>query len=234
MISRKALLHDVDNYHPLGSRKSVANVPNKPSYVEVDMDAVFASSGNMLMMSRNVYRVHRNNGGRSKLSKFQQLVPALALKFRKRNNLREYQSVEREATGFDNHVDLLKSINTEFMKFCYNSLRWNALVPSRAWGEVGPTDDRKMKKYSEMTAADIPTIDVWQEQETSIMNKQFRNNNKIPFWQTSMHTRHFDRGNDGLKHTPDRASLDNPSRGFKMDPIYDTLDKWTTDDWFGM
>lgn len=234
MISQKALLHDSDDYHPLGSVRSVMNVPTKPDFKNVDMVKVFLCAGNMSLMSKSLHQVHRSIGGRSGIETFNELVPVLARQFVRTRDLRQYQSVEYEAVGFNNHVDLLKSINTEFQKYCYSYLRWNAFVPTREWTEVGASDDRKQKRMSELTAEDIPTIDVWQKQEISVMSKFFRDNNRIPFWQHTMHNRHYDRGNCGLKTTPDRSSLDNFQRGFKMDSIYSALDKWTEDDWFGM
>lgn len=234
MISQKALLFDSDKYHPLGSLKSVFNVPSEQDFVSVNMVRVFLCDRNMSLMSKSLHNIHLNNGGKSPIAKFNKLVPLLAKQFISTRDLSQYQSVEYESTGFNNHVDLLKSINSEFQKYCYSYLRWNAFVPTRAWTEVGPSDDRKQKRMSELTADDIPTIDIWQQQEISVMSKFFRDNNRIPIHQHRMHTRHYDRGNDGLKAEPDRASLDNFQRGFKMDSIYAGLDKWTNDGWFGM
>jgi hypothetical protein len=87
---------------------------------------------------------------------------------------------------------------------------------------------------NEILEHEIPTIDVWAEQDISITNAAYRDHNKIPFYQRSMHNRHYDRNNDGLQHAdPNRASLDTPINAFDMEPIHDLIDRWTDKDWFG-
>ena len=64
-------------------------------------------------------------------------------------------------------------------------------------------------------------MDVWDNNKTIRMNKNFRYNNRIPVWQWSMNRRNYDRSNDGLEHgDPNRASLEVPIRGYEMSDIY--------------
>ena len=235
VLSYQDLLGRPEKVQPLGSKKGVRNLENKHAFIELDMEEVFLSGGNLTMIARNMHKISKQNGGKASITKWKHLVAKLALIYVSENNLNEHKTVEYQSTGFSNHAELLKTFNADFMRTrCYNHIRWNNLVPTRAYAEVGVTGKKVKKKYHELTAEDIPTLDFWREQETQIMNKQFRYGNKIPIWQTSMHTRHYDRGNDGLKHRDqDRASLDVPVRGYKMDNIYDALDKWKSDDWFG-
>jgi hypothetical protein len=236
VIPYEHLLTVPERYQPLGSKKSVRNLENKEDFVNLDLFKVFLSGPNLEMLARSFHKIQRQNGGRGTLKKCRQLVQGRAGRFAKETRMNEASSVEYSATGYNNQLEILKYLNNRFLKEkCYNDVSWNALVPSRAWAEVGATGQRKKKQYSDLTAADIPTLDVWREQETQISNKMFRYGNKIPVWQTSMHTRHYDRGNDGFHQLePDRASLDVPVRPYAMGNIYDALDKWDTEAWFGL
>jgi len=236
MIPYNDLITNPENYKPLGSVKAVRNVPCKVQFTDIDLGDVFMDPSNLDMQAVSLHKIHRQNGGRAKLDKFLQLIPKLANAFKSRYNLNEFEDVDYQATGQHNWVELLKTINNEFIRYCYKSLRWNNFVPTREWAEVGPVDDRKQKRFYELTAEDIPTLDYWREQEVQRMNKVFRYHNKIPIWQTSMHTRHFDRNNDGFRYDdPDRSSLDTFVHGtYDMSKIHETLDKWTKKDWFGM
>jgi hypothetical protein len=235
MISHKELVYNPENYQPLGSLKSVRNLPCEQDFTNINIESIFHSRSNMTMLSHNIYKVSRQNGGRSSIDKFNQLIPRLANTFCKDNNINNYETAESSATGEVNWVALLKAINLDFTNYCYTYLRWNVFVPTREWAEVGPSDNRVQKKFSELTAADAPTLDLWKHQEIQLINKHFRYGNKIPIWQKSMAVRHYDRGNEGLHHNdPDRASLENPVYGYDMSNINDTIDKWTSTGWFGM
>lgn len=235
MIPHRSLLEHPDKYHPLGSVKSINNVPNPVDFTNVNINALFMSRPNIAMLTSNLYKVARQNGSRSSMEKFKKIVPALAMQFKVRNKLEEYETAEANATGFNNWVEVLKTVNNVFMKYCYRRLKWNTFVPTREWAEVGPRNDRKQTKFYELQAADHGTMDLWRNQETQIMNKHFRYGNKIPFWQTSMHNRHYDKHNEGLAYdNPDRTSLDTPLYGYDMSNVKATIDKWQSKEWFGM
>lgn len=235
MISRKQLLNNPELYQPLGSVKSMRNIATTPDFGNVNLNALFLSDSNLTNLVHSLYKIARQNGSRSSIQEFKQLVALLAKQFVRANNLSEYETVEQGSTGIVNWVEILKAINNNFMKQCYRRLKWNQFVPTREWVEVGPRENRVQKRFQEMTAADVATLDVWRVQETQRMNSHFRYGNAIPFWQTSMHTRHFERGNEGLAYDdPNRASLDTPVRGYDMTNIKATIGKWQSEDWFGM
>ena len=235
MISRQELIFNPGKHEPLGSVKSVYNRPNDIDFTALDINKLFTSQSNISMMTNNIYKVARQNGARSSIDQFRKLIPRLANQFMIENNLSEYETVEAATTGINNWVEVLKSINNEFMKHCYRYFKWNTFVPTREWADVGPRDNRKQKRFQDITAADAHTLDLWRTQETQRMNKHFRNDNKISVRQASMHTRHFDRHNEGLTHDDNtRASLDTPVRGYDMTNVRATLDKWKSEDWFGM
>jgi hypothetical protein len=235
MIPYNALLKHPERYRPLGSVKAVNNVPSSVDFTNISINALFTSQPNIAMLTSKLYKVARQNGNRSSIEKFKKLVPMIAMQFKTSNTLEEYETAETGAVGFNNWVEVLKTVNNEFMKYCYNRLKWNTFVPTREWAEVGPRHDRKQTKFYELQAADHGTMDLWSNQETQIMNKHFRYGNKIPFWQSSMHKRHYDRQNEGLAYdNPDRASLDTPVYGYNMDNVRATVDKWQSEEWFGM
>lgn len=235
MIPRKHLLHVPDKYQPLGSVKSVRNLASEPDFGNIDINALFMSSGNMTNLIHSLYKVARQNGSRSTIHKFKRLVPLLAKQWMRSNNLELYETVDQGTTSVTNWVEIIGAINNKFMSHCYQRLQWNTFVPTREWAEVGPRENRVQKRFHEITAADVGTLDVWRRQEIQISNSHFRNNNAIPFWQTSMHTRHYDRQNEGLAHDDsNRASLDTPIYGYSMTNIESRLDKWHSSEWFGM
>lgn len=236
MIPYKDLLSQPEKYRPLGSVKSVNNIPSRPDFTDIDIAEVFRSDSNMHMMANSLYKVHRQNGGRLSIEKFLRLTPKLANNFMQKYSIYEFEDVDFQATGQHNWVELLRTINNEFVNYCYKWFKWNQFVPTREWGEVGPIDNRKQKRFYEMTADDIPTLDYWRNQEIQRMNKVFRYHNKIPFWQKTMHRRHHDRENEGFRYDDsDRSSLETPiHHAYDMSDIHKTLDKWTKTEWFGM
>jgi hypothetical protein len=234
MISYKHLLEIPQEYQPLSTNKGIRNLANKPSFTQMDMNDVFKSEANQLMLSRNLYNISKRNGGRSNLQKFVKLVPLLQQDFCKTHNLNETDMVESGVTGQKDWVLILKAINNMFIKKCYDLFRWNAFVPTRESTMVGATGNRKMKKLSELLAHDIPTVDVWEDVDQNRNNSQYWLDNKIPIWRESISRRWLDKSNEGLRdNNPDRASLENFQRGFDQSTIFSIIDNWTTSGWFG-
>ena len=65
--------------------------------------------------------------------------------------------------------------------------------------EVGDADNRHFVRSEDLSIADdLPTINYWNEQRVIRENGNFRNNNKIPFWQHRVHNRPYDRSNEGF------------------------------------
>jgi len=234
-IPYRDLIVQPEKYQPLSSVKSVMNVENEPDFTDIHLESVFKSRPNMLMLARNLYKIHRQNGGRSSIEKFRAMTPRLAHAFSKRTNIDEYMTAEACATGFNNWVEALKAINNDFIKYCYNWIKWNHFVPTREWAEVGATGERKQVRFNQLQPDDNTTLDLWRTQEIQRMNKHFRYGNKIPVWQRTMHNRYYDRANEGLKENdPDRASLETPIYGYNMTNIHAMIDKWHNEEWFGI
>jgi hypothetical protein len=238
MISEHDLLFHPEDYKPLGSIKSVKNLPMpyENSYQTADLKNMFTAEVNKQKMIVSLYKIHRQNGGRSTVDKFTVLIPKLMNAFMKSNNLNQYQSAADNATGNQDWTEALNAINYDFHKYVYKAFKWNVFVPSREYVEVGDYNNRKQVKAHEILAQDIPTLDVWREQQIVIMNKHFRNNNKIPVWRSSIHTRNYDRDDsaNGYKYDVDHSSRENFQRVYDMTDIHDTIDKWEDSSWFGL
>jgi hypothetical protein len=229
------LVTEPQKYAPLGSVKSVRNLENNEPFTQMDMQKLFLAKNNTVFLARDLYQISQQNGGRAKFDKFMALVPRLQKEYCRYTNLSQHAMAENEATGQADWELTLQAINNEFLQRCYTMLKYNAYVPTREKIMTGPYDNRVKKKLSELTAQDMPTLDVWRLQDINRSNKNFRYNNTIPIWQRSMNVRHYDRANEGLHaKNADRASLNTPVYGYNMNNVMDTLNNWTSTGWFGM
>ena len=235
MISYRDLLQRPNEFQPLSSHKSVFNRASSIGFTEVDITDLFHSSSNQLLLARNLHAVNGKNGGTSKFDVFESLVPKAQKEFCRRNDITAYEMAETQSTGMVDWAELLRVINNNFLKFCYNMLRWNNFNPFRSRAMVGATGSRKSKKYNEMLADDIPTLDIWADQQVERYNSQYWLGNQIPVWRTTLHTRHFDRSNGGLRNgNSDRASLEGFSLGYDMSAAKSLIGKWKADEWWGL
>jgi len=232
MLSQHDLLFNPQDVQPLGSRKGVLN---KPTELKIDMVELFLSDNNSSVLKSGLYAIYQQNGGKASRGKFYHLVELLQRKFVKENDLYSYTTVEAQATGTNNYVEALRAINKDFHSTVYTYFKWNMYNPYKDDIEVGPSENRQLKKSAEIMPEDFGTLDLWREQFVQVLNRQFRDNNRIPVYRTSIHTRHYDRSNEGLRfNDPDRASLETPIYGYDMSRIEDGLCNYKSDSWFGL
>ncbi len=232
MLSKYDLMNNPELVQPLGSRKGVLN---KPTELSLDMNEIFISQSNINLLSHNLYTIYQQNGGKGTRKKFKELIPKLMNKFMFENDLNSYETAEAHTIGVNNHTTVLKAINKDFMSECYKHFKWNTYNPFQDDVEVGPVEARVLKKSYELTADDHGELDVWREQFVQVLNRNFRNNNKIPAYRTGIHARHYDRSNEGLHYNnPDRSSLDTPIYGYDMRQISKGIDKYKSEEWYGM
>ena len=226
------LMYNPQLVQPLGSYKGVAN---KPTGVNVDIYDIFLSGDNVNLLNGTLFNVYQQNGGQSDREKFRNLILLLQNKFVKSNNLNLYTTIEGSATGLINYVEVLRSINEHFSKFVHNYFKWNVYNPFHDLVEVSnpASGNRYLKKGSEMTPDDYGTLDLWRNQITQVSNKNFRNNNKIPAYQAGLHTRNYDRGNEGLKYDEDQSSMENHIHGYDMREPRRSVLQYKSDEWFG-
>lgn len=237
MLSKKELLYNGDLYQPLSTMKSIRNKANIQPYTQVSMLERFYSPENKEILATSLYNTSRANGYNATITVFQNNIETLMKRFCATVDIAQYEMAENSScSSYANDWALaLRGVNNDFLRYCYRWLKWNILNPFRATTVVGASDNRIEKKYSDLLAADIPTIDVWQAVDINIMAKNFRDHNKIPFYQRTMATRNFDRsGSDGYRTTLDRASLDTPIYAYDQSPIYKVISNWTESGWVGL
>jgi hypothetical protein len=231
-LSRDDLLLSPELVQPLGTHKGVRN---KPTEIHVDLNALFLFEGNETLLHTSLLKVYRQNGGHAPAKKVRAFISKLMRKFAKSRDLNDYVSIEAQATGYSNYAECLRAINNDFTHEFYKYMPWNAYNPVREKIEVGPTEFRVLKKGYELRPEDYGTLDLWREQVVQLRDSVYRDGNKIPFYQATVCSRHYDKSNEGLRcGSADRASLETPVYGYDMTQIYKQLDKWKSDDWFSM
>lgn len=208
--------------------------------VNVDIQTLFASKSNVRHLTREMYVNHKSHGGKHPFTKFKADVPGLVKAWTDSKLLDWYEGLA--------HVDwdeVIRFVNDKFVEeHChmfiqqevqetYQPMDTNVFRESSAVGTLNEFGDfREKRDYAEMGVEDIKTLDVWKEWHVDLHNSKFRRNNQIPLWQKAGHTRHLDRGNDGLR---DRdyatASRRNPVRGYDMSGIYEGMRKYEDLSW---
>jgi len=193
---------------------TIKNIKNLPTNISTSNIELFLSRNNFIKLSNDLYVTYLNNGGKISNKDFDKIVLFLIKDFLSKNNVNEYYTVESSATGYNNYMEVLNYINNDFRKYFYNYMRWNVYNPFKA--DVKLIDEEK--KGYELMAKDHGQINLWQNEYTMSSNKNYRNNNKIPFYEAALYNRNYDKSNDGL--TPsDRSSLETPIYGYNMRDI---------------
>jgi hypothetical protein len=233
MISQRDLLERPEEYEPLSSVKSIRNKETKMP--KINMVNLFVSEENRNLLKRNLYRISQSNGSNNSKEYIIKLVESKIPAYLRSHDINKYRMAEYQALGFNDYAILLRHINIEFIKFCYSGLKWNQFNPFREYVEVGPTDDRRQVKFSDVMPQDIPTINVWAIQDVAVSSSKLRHGNNIPYFQAHMHQRHYDNANEGFKaQSANESSLEAPIYKYDMKPIHDTLGSWTKKGWFGL
>jgi hypothetical protein len=232
VLSREDLMLRPEQVQPLGTKKGVRN---KPTELKIDLKDLFLSESNQKMLNNGLYNIYRQNGGKQSRDKLFVFLKQLSNKFTADNDLNSYETAEAQTTGYNNYAECLRAINNDYHKVVYRYFSWNTANPFKDRVEVGPHDFRVLKKGYDLSHEDHGTLELWREQFTQVLNSQFRDNNRIPVYRQSIHTRHYDRGNEGLQQNdPDRSSLETPVYGYDMSQIYKNLDKYSSTEWYSM
>jgi hypothetical protein len=210
---------------------SVKNMLNIPSLAPLDYaknSQLFLCVGNIKAVTKCVINKSSSNGKYKRIKHLKKIVPVSMHIWADKNKIDTFESLT-------SIIESLSFLNKKFIKD--NSELYSDLVSggnhnpdlnvydhfetigrAKSGSKIIPI----RKKYEELMASDIPQLDVWAETGTDVYNNNFRYKNKIPAWQRTMNTRHYDRTNDGLKDgCSDRASLENPIRGYDMSVIYE-------------
>jgi hypothetical protein len=231
-ITKHDLMYNPHLVQPLGSHKGALN---KPTPVKIDIYELFLSNENVTVLCNNLHQVYQQNGGQSTRDKFRKLVLLLQHKFIKSADLYQYDLADRDVLGRYSYVEILRAINEDFSKMVYNYFKWNVYNPFHDLVDVGNGSSvcRRLKKGDELQPEDYGTLDLWRNQITQVSNKNFRDNNKIPVYRAGLHTRNYDRSNEGLKYDTDLSSMENQIHGYDMKEIRKSVCNYKSDEWFG-
>ena len=202
---------------------SVKDEMNKPAYNDFDdmtNTQLFLSNKNIYYMLYAMVSLNRVNKTNIDTNKLQTRIPKLMAEWAIKHKIDNATYV----TG-----DIMQNLGFLNKKFLinygslYDRAGYHALNVFQLEDTVTDRCGRtSIKKYDEMLVADYHTLNLWDDDSNHIYayNQASRYCNKIPVWQKSMNTRHYDLSNDGLRAAvPERASLDNQTRGYDMSNI---------------
>lgn len=234
MMAEEDLMKNPHLVQPLGSVKGVLN---KPSHVTQDLNVLFASKQNLCRMHKKLYAEYcRDTNAAKTEAEFAKFFLGEVELFKKRGDLNCYTTAEFQATGFNNINLALEQINADLAAECRKHFPYQTHNPFKANYEVGSLEEKVLKKGFDLTHTDMQTLDMWRASVTNTVNRVYRDNNQIPVYRRSLHMRHIDRSNEGLRaNNPDRASVENfvPQR-YNMDKIKRTHMNYKDETWFGL
>jgi hypothetical protein len=241
MISRSDLINRPNYAQPLSTYKGVANMPSVNGFDSMDIKGLFLYSENQKSLAASLLKtIERNNihsldnihSDMHSLNDIRKMIPEFQKRFMQNTDISKYHLAEESAVNQVDWVELLKMINADFLGYCRNYFKWNEFFPAREYATVGATGERIKKRFDQLTADDIPTLDLWADQQISVSDNRKWLNNKVPVWRTSLHSRNIDREGGGLRMAnPDRASLETPIFNYNMGNIYNTISKWKESEW---
>lgn len=235
MISFKELLFTPEKFNlGFGSHKSVQNVESREPYADVNMENIFKSQSNSVMLARNFYTMMRNEGVNITYATVARITPELMRRFCLTTDVNQYKMAEVEAS-VDDWDEVLRCVNDAYLSKCRELYAHNRFNPFRVHTTVGDIDNRVQKKFQDMTAEDHTTFDAYANQYVQVQNKNKWMNNKVWPWQAAIQKRNYDREPGGYRYTSDRSSLDVPMyNGYDMRTVNSVLDAWRSDEWFSL
>lgn len=199
------------------SFKEKANVPTK--IFEQNGRALFMNLSNQIYLTKQIYQLHKQNHGRLGYLYFKEIVPIKMYKWISKLHIPQ-KSLS---------TDILYFLNKTFIKQSPGLYEYktqdiiNPVIDTNVYKSqmhLSNCDDNDnisttVKMSNELLASDYGSIDVWKHQSVEVTNEMLRYGNKVPMWQKSMNTRHYDKANDGLASTVDRASINTVTLGYK-------------------
>lgn len=192
-------------------------------YNQINPVHLFYSKSNMTNLSGTLYWMHQSNGGHANQSKFNSLTPKLMKKYMTEHDLSSMTMLYADNIGIIDTTELLKGINQEFIKHCAVLFQWNIYNPFTEYVLVGDSENPYYKQMNLLNAEEIPTVRLQSAENIYIGNKNYRDNNQIPYRLQMAHNRHYDRSNEGLDYSVEQSSRENPIYGYDMTPIYNAV-----------
>ena len=221
-MSNYIQLYDIGpNYtcYPI-SVKDEMNRPVSNILDTMSNSEIFLSHKNIYNMMYKLVSLNTLNKTKNDTYKLQLQIPKLMADWASKNKINNINV---------STVDIIQNLiflNYKFLNdngHLYDIKETSSINVFRTSDTVTDRQDKQYtKKYSEMTAADYHTLNLWDSNSNNIYktNSNFRNGNKIPIYQKSMSIRNYDKSNDGLRSsTMERASLDYQMHGYDMSNI---------------
>jgi len=197
---------------------SQKDINNKPIViVKINDKKVFMSISNQINVTKQIYLLHKSNSGVLGYLYFKGIVPQAMSKWISTQMIPDHQSSECIVDYLNKmfirkHSELYEFKTNDNIQIIpdNNVYRGSAIVTSYE-GDRMITQE---KKYKDLLASDYGSIDVWAEETTEYSDADMRYSNKIPFWRTTVHARHYDKSNDGFRSNVERSSLGNSISGY--------------------
>ncbi len=185
---------------------------------------LFLSDSNKVELINTMYKYHLQNGGISKKSAFVKIIPSLMKEYAIRNDLEAITYIM-----FENFEEVLEFINGEFFETYKDLFRKEESAPHNPL--MNPFKTKvDGKKLSELDPDDIRSLNVWKKYTIYAKPSNFRNNNEIPKYRSTIHTRNYDRDNTG-SGLEENVSKTNIIRGYDMSDIYKST-AFKDESWF--
>lgn len=189
---------------------TVKSIINLPSAFKFDHDEEFLRADNIETLVYCVYNKNVENGNDVKIDQFRKLIPGLAKKWARTQNLEDY-----EVLGPDPLTDFLRIANRNFFE---DHEYLFAIKPFQESNPVRGTRGGKAPK--DMMFEDLKNADYAVPNDIIVTDKVMRYGNKYPINQIPP-PRHLDLRNEGLRnYFADDASKPNIQQTFDMSGIY--------------
>ena len=214
---------------------SKKEIENRPTNVhQRDNISNFMSIFNQRYLTKKIYLLHKSNNGTLQYLYFKQVVPNRMKSWLSKKDINKYRNYTSDTTDVLNYLNNM-FINENYDLYInpdYNLKQLDSNVYKNQVTLSYMTQDDQVilfkKSPKDMYVEDYRNLDVWEKQTVDISDKDKRYGNKIPIWQISMHTRNYDRDNQGYAHAnPERSSLETPIHGYGKDvkKLFELMDK---------
>lgn len=213
-------LYDIDDDYTINSVKDYKNITLDNYLDYVTNMQIFLSNKNINYIILKAVSLNKKNKNPYKLKKLIQIMPNFMYVWAKDKKINNMSYINNDI------VQTLSFLNNQFLldnSMLYNSS--NGYFSINVYKTNDTVTDRcgipSVKKYDKMLASEFHTLNLWNEDNKTFTHDSInRYDNKIPYWQKSMNTRHYDKSNDGFHDDiPERSSLNTQNNGYDMTNI---------------
>jgi hypothetical protein len=220
MSNEYITLYDVDEYQP-NSVKESRNITLYNYLDDITNIQIFLSDKNTYYIIVKVINLNKKNKNPYNLKKLIQRMPKFMYVWANKNKINDMSYIN------DDIVQTLDFLNNKFL--LDHSMLYDRSSSEYVFTNVYKVTDTvtdncgatSVKKYDKMMASEFHTLNLWNDKTESFTHNAInRYNNKIPYWQTSMNIRHYDKSNGGFHDDiPERSSSESRISGYDMSNI---------------